>query len=234
VTHETIATHDQAHTLSSRLRTETKAAHTAAERSGIMRQLLRGTISRNDYVRLLRNLEVLYEALEFGLAQHAHHPALAPVEWHGVLRAQALRSDIAALESSDADKHADKPGDDITPAARAYAAHLQSLAEHNPTSLLIHAYLRYLGDMYGGQIIARIVAEKVLPGTSALAFYSFAQVPDANAFMNMFREVLDSAPATAAHADTLVQEAQYGYELHAKLFQELADSTESAEENDAD
>ncbi|MGV3707876.1 MAG: heme oxygenase (biliverdin-producing) [Gemmatimonas sp.] len=205
-------------TLSERLRTETKAAHTAAERSGIMQHLLRGTIDEHDYVRLLRNLEVLYEALESGLARQAHHPVLAGIDWQGVFRAQSLRQDIAALTGT---AHA-RSDEAIVPATRVYAAHLDSLSADNPSRLMIHAYLRYLGDLYGGQIIARIVREKVLPNTTALTFYSFAGVPDTHAFMRTFRDALDAAPASARHADELVDEAQYGYQLHAQLFEELA------------
>ena len=67
--------------LSHRLRAETKEAHTTAERSGLMRDLLRGTIALPAYVLLLQNLAALYEAMEAELHRNAAHPALKGVEW---------------------------------------------------------------------------------------------------------------------------------------------------------
>src|SRR4051812_17642490 len=54
--------------LSKRLRSETKDLHTAAERSGVMRTLARGQLTRRGYVALLANLAEIYRALETELS----------------------------------------------------------------------------------------------------------------------------------------------------------------------
>ncbi|MCK7500861.1 MAG: biliverdin-producing heme oxygenase [Comamonadaceae bacterium] len=40
----------------------------------------------------------------------------------------------------------------------AYVARLRWLDRHDPGRLLAHAYVRYLGDLSGGQVVQRIVA----------------------------------------------------------------------------
>ncbi len=48
----------------------TKALHVEAERTGIIRDLLRAEASRDGYILLLRNLLPAYRAMEQGLERH--------------------------------------------------------------------------------------------------------------------------------------------------------------------
>ena len=208
--------------LSHRLRAETREAHTTAERSGIMRDLLRGTIAVPAYVSLLHNLAALYETLEAELDRNCTLPALSGVEWSSVRRFAALQNDIKQLTNG-SPLAKNTALDDIAPSTREYVRHLRDLGAHHPTLLFPHAYLRYLGDMYGGQIIKRIVLEKVIPDVpGAVSFYEFDQIENLHAFMVTFREAMDSIPLTSNDADRMVSEAQLGYELHARIFEELA------------
>lgn len=223
--------------LSERLRTETKDVHTAAERSGIMRQLLRGEISVASYVALLGNLAALYEALESALARHAAHDSLRAIEWHRLARLPTLRHDMAALSaglSVGMEGREDAPQGSgaewaLAPATREYVAHLHRLSDQHPERLWAHAYLRYLGDMYGGQIIKRLVLASVAGGDArAVSFYEFAEIDDLAAFLTAFRVALDDAPLHPTTPDAMVAEARFGYELHARMFTELATPDQAA------
>ena len=63
-------------TLAQRLKAETRALHTAAERSRFMSVLLRGQMGRAPCCALLRNLHSIYAALEPALARRALHPVI--------------------------------------------------------------------------------------------------------------------------------------------------------------
>lgn len=198
--------------LSHRLRAETKDAHTAAERSGIMRSLLRGTLARPQYVALLQNLAELYDALETEIDRHGDHPALADVQWSQLRRGPALHEDIARLSDGAADA-------EISPVTREYVDHLHSLGNTAPELLFAHAYLRYLGDLYGGQIIRRIVQDKM--HLDAVAFYDFENIENLDAFKHTFRNAIDAINPSIANPDKMVAEAMLGYVLHARLFKSL-------------
>lgn len=62
--------------LALRLRSETRALHTSAERIAFMRTLLRGRMLLHAYVALRRNLHAIYAALEPALLHHALRPAI--------------------------------------------------------------------------------------------------------------------------------------------------------------
>ncbi len=207
--------------LAARLRAGTRAMHVAAERSGVMRQLLVDrALTRAAYVALLRSLHAIYAALEGELVRHAAHPAVAPVWFPEIARADRLASDLETLHGPDW-------RGSVAPAAAAghYAERLRSLGDDAPELLAAHAYVRYMGDLSGGQLLAPLVATAVgLAPNAGLSFYDFAALGDVGAFKHRFRTALDSLPAAGAAADRLVDEANHAFALHVRLFDELAQS----------
>ncbi len=203
--------------LSQRLRAETKDAHVLAERSGIMHSLLRGTITRDAYLALLRNLAEIYRPLEEELDRHAGHPALVGIDLDALRRLGPLERDIAALGGDRADA-----APTAQPATRDYAARLRELGDSSPELLLAHAYVRYMGDLSGGLMLKRIVAKTFgLGDDGGLAFYTFPRIDDPVAFKHAFRDALDAAALVVESPDAIVREAQYGFALHERLFREL-------------
>ena len=224
--------------LPDRLRSETRALHTAAERSRFMNALLRGRMQRPAYCALLRNLQAIYAALEPALAAHAAHaviaPLLAPAAWQALWRRAALAADLQQLHGADwAESIA------LQPAAVRYVERLHELDARQPELLLAHAYVRYLGDLSGGQMLGRIVSASVvasLPvnmtvtaaatagttGTAGIAFYDFGDAAQTLALTQALRAGLGTVVVDAATADALVGEARLAFELHSALFDELA------------
>lgn len=204
--------------LSARLRQETKAAHTRAERSGIMRAFLTGQLPAESYVALLANLHTVYSALETGLTAQAAHPHVAPLYDPALHRVAALEADLTLLAGADwASRY--RP----TAAAEAYAARITELARTAPLGLVAHAYTRYLGDLSGGQILKRMVAP-ILKRTdgAGTAFYDFPGIPDPDAFKQRWRAALDALPLSAGEADFVVAEALGAFDANGAVFEALA------------
>jgi heme oxygenase len=201
--------------LSRRLRDETRELHTAAERSGVMHRLLRGRLSRPAYVALLENLAELYRALEHALDRNRENGALSWLDLGALRRIDALESDIGVW------RRAGDPADTIRPATREYVDRLRGIAAEAPELLLAHAYVRYLGDLSGGQLLRPIV-ERTLGAEAegGTAFYVFADIDDVARFKEGFRANLD-AIRDPSLADRLIAEAKGAFVLHERLFREL-------------
>lgn len=202
--------------LAARLKRDTRELHTQAERSGLMAGLLRGRISRPAYCALLRNLQPIYAALEAGLDAGPEHPGL----WGPQLRRlPAIEQDLTLLH----------PGDwrselAIEPATAAYVQRLRALAAGQPALLLAHAYLRYLGDLHGGQMLARIVRQCfALDGEPGCAFYSFGDAAQVERLKRDFRAGLDAlgGQLTPPQQAAFVAEACEAFRLHQQLFEQL-------------
>ncbi len=215
-------------TLSARLRAQTKALHVQAERTGIMAHLLRGRATLPAYAALLVSLQEIYIALEDGLATQGADPVIGPLLVPGFARASALAADLRALSAT---------GVALPPAAaeaRSYAAHLRELTRIDPPRLLAHAWLRYLGDLNGGQIIGGIVRDSLGLPAGAAQFYEFPALANPMASAGAWRVALDAAPLTPAMHDAIVDEACDGFRRHIRLFESLAPTVGASTQDAAD
>ena len=196
------------------LRTATWPQHRTVEQSPFVQALLRSQLDRAAYCLLLRSLHEIYAALERNLAQQSAHRALGIVDAKHLFRRQALAEDLEFLYG---------PGwqDELAPQATAsrYSRHLDEIARTRPELLLAHAYVRYLGDLSGGQALKRVVARSLaLPDSTGTRFYEFG---DAAGLAREFRARLVAvADESARHAD-VVAEACAAFDLHEQLFDEL-------------
>ncbi len=213
--------------LPERLRLETRDLHTLSERSGVMASLITGRLARGDYLALMRNLHAIYAALEAALNRHLDEPALAVLGTPALHREAALASDLSALCGPDW-----RVALPLALATQAYVDRLQALAEKTPLLLVAHAYVRYLGDLHGGQMLKRLVARSLAavgggatPGAAtvhATRFYEFGSDDEVLALRLAFRSGLARIAVDTATADRLVAEARWAFEQHVALFNELA------------
>lgn len=201
-------------TLPERLRLGTREQHRQAERSGLMARMLAGRIDAASYAALLCNLHALYTALEDALRAAAADPCVQRLPMAGLWRAPALAADLQAL--SPPLRQALQPS---TPALD-YAAHLQALPAAAPQHLVAHAYLRYLGDLHGGQVLQRQVLQALGPG-APVGFYDFGPPAQVAALRQAFRDALAAMPVAGAEVDAMVDEARWGFMQHQRIFEAL-------------
>jgi heme oxygenase (biliverdin-producing, ferredoxin) len=203
--------------LAQRLRLETRALHGQAEASALMRALIAGNIERGPYVALLHNLRALYAALETALAQHRADPRLRFATAPALLRTARIEQDLEALAPPDA------PPNPLAEATQAYVQHLHTLAAREPLRLVAHAYVRYLGDLYGGQQLARGLRERLgLQGDAGTRFYDFGSPAQAQALRLGLRASLDAVQPSPAESDAIVDEACAAFRRHIALFEQLS------------
>lgn len=207
--------------LPERLRLETRELHAASERSGVMAALLQGRLQRRAYAALLRNLHALYAALESGLAAHQADAVIGGLHLPRLFRAAALASDLELLQG--AGWRDQLP---IEPAAAGYVQRLQALEASGSPALVAHAYVRYLGDLHGGQILKRLVARQLaLPEGRGTDFYDFGAEEQVLALRQHLRQTLAALRPGEAGQDLIVAEARWSFQQHIHLFEELSRRT---------
>jgi heme oxygenase (biliverdin-producing, ferredoxin) len=184
----------------------TKTLHVEAERTGIIRDLLRGEASRDGYILLLRNLLPAYLAMEQGLERHRASPHLGQLAAYGLDRAGAIEADLDSL--CGARWSQDIP---LLAAGEFYAGRIAKAAEGDGARLIAHAYARYLGDLSGGQILHRLLARSLRLRPSELAFYDFPRFSDLEALKTDYRQALDRAGALFPDADAIVEEGALAF-----------------------
>ena len=172
------------------LREITQERHMAVELLPFIQYLLKGNITTDHYVIYLAEMTAIYRHLE-QLAQ-----ATGLFEGLGDLpRTARMQEDLDELA----------PGyqSELLPSTKAYLAHLDAVAQSDhPEQLFAHVYVRHMGDLYGGKLIARGV-----PGTGR--WYQFENRAELAKTFNE-RVTLD-----------LADEALVSFDHYANIFQEL-------------
>lgn len=201
------------------LKNGTKASHQEAERVHFIHEFVKGNISRESYCKLLVNLRYVYQVMEELWDRHWEHPLLEPLYFPEELsRTSSLEADC---EFFGIDLSLQLP----SKATLAYATQLRTVADSSPELLLAHAYVRYLGDLSGGQVLkkAAIRGLRLTADGNGTQFYEFSRIPgkDFKKFKDMYRARMDTLPVDAAQLEDLVDEANLAFKLNMEIFTEL-------------
>lgn len=200
------------------LRHSTHSLHLEAEKTGIISQLLRGQATQQGYALLLRNLLPAYERMEGAFERQRLRPGLRLIAQPALYRANAIRADLRALSGPDWESRLRE-----LPSAQLYAARVDAAARGTGARLIAHAYVRYLGDLSGGQILKRLLARSLdLPG-DALSFYDFEGGDTPDAVKSQYRAAIDNAALEIGGVQEVIDEAAEVFRLNINLSQEVMD-----------
>ncbi|MEV8145905.1 biliverdin-producing heme oxygenase [Specibacter sp. NPDC078709] len=214
--------------LSEELKTHTAAAHSAAEDSSFVAELMGGTLDAAALVSLLDQSLVIYRALENALAAHADHPQLGAFIDPKLARVAALEADMAFHHGADWEAQLADGRIEIVPATRAYADALENLGAESIEFLLAHHYVRYMGDLSGGQIIQRLVQRHYGIADEGLNFYTFPEIEKPKPYKDGYRNLMDTTDFTREQKDTILAHAADSFELNRAVFVDLGAARKAA------
>jgi len=198
--------------LSSVLKEETHRLHVQAERTGIVADMLRGCASRSSYALYLRNLWPAYQQLELGLERHRLTAAVGELALGEVYRSSALDADLTWLWGDDW-----ASGLALLPAGRRYADRVAAAADGAGEALIGHAYVRYFGDLNGGQALKRLLAKSLDLPAECLSFYDFPTIDDLGAFRRSYREALDRSAGRVLRREAVIEAALEAFAINIEI-----------------
>lgn len=208
---------DVQETFSARIRRRTQGAHAGAEGDGLMQALFRGELTTSDLVAMTTAHWFVYQALEESATDLANDPLAGPLVFDALRRLPGLAADLEYLLGPDW-----RTGLSPSPVTARYADRIRRSSRDHPGGYLAHAYTRYLGDLSGGQMIARrLVSHFGLVDGQGVQFYNFKDLGSPGDFKKNFRILLDDAQLTETEQDAVIAEVLVAYELNVALFDEL-------------
>jgi heme oxygenase len=168
----------------------TKENHTNAERQAFVKVLFSGSIDPKLYATYLKNQHPQYEILEVCAMPHGLLTGLPDIR-----RAPAINADFVELWGEDTTMPK------MCPVVKDYMDHIMSIKD-DPKKLMAHIYVRHMGDLAGGQMIA-----KKVPGSG-----KYYQFEDPEALKIAIRERLD---------DSMADEAKVCFDFATRFFKEM-------------
>ncbi len=180
------------------LREHTNLKHREVEATPFVQYLLSGNITKEHYTVFLYEFRTIYEVIERENARHGYLKGL-----EGIERATAIEKDLYELSLSHF--HG------LMPSTKEYLSHITNLSQNKKKKHLLfaHVYVRHMGDLYGGKLIARLV-----PGTGRM--YMFDDRPG---LIKTFNERLTV---------DLADEANLAFDHFIKIFNDLTEYTKHA------
>lgn len=202
--------------LAERIKTQTDAAHRRTEQSRFVGDLLGGKLTAAAHAALIAQTYLVYRTLEEAGRAHADHPVVAPFLGDELLRTAALEADLEFLLGADW-----RTKVTASPATQRYVDRLNEVAFDSAAGFVAHHYIRYLGDLSGGQIIRRMLERAYGYTTDGLRFYIFDRIDKPKPYKDAYRAKLDNAPLSAADQQQLIDEVNLAYALNEALFADL-------------
>ena len=210
-------TSQQSQTLGQRLRklhAHIGKAHHQAEGMEFSRALLEGRATPLQLAGLLRALLPAYTLLEQEAPDLATALGATNIPWSDLARRHALEHDLKQLAAL--------PATPASAAAASWLEQIKLLARQAPHRLMAHVYVRYGGDLSGGQQLGG-QANAILSrhGLSALKFWSFEQ--EIPALKKALHDGFEQMDLSEAEEEELLDEAVAAFKLTQKLLAELAE-----------
>lgn len=205
------------------VRARTAERHSKAEHSTFMSDLMEGSLDAAAYTQLLTQYEYIYEALE-SVAHRFRQlddELTRPFNQPGLDRLASIRHDLRQLR---------KPGDAMPPCLTSTNDYVERIRQTaaSPERFLAHHYLRYLGDLSGGQAVAALMERHYGVSSEGLSMYRFEELPKPKIFKDQYRTLLDEAPMSEEQHQAFLDEAVLGFDLNARVFDDLAAHRERA------
>ena len=201
------------------LKDSTREAHDRAEHSTFMSDLMEGKLTANAFIALQQQSWLMYSALEEAVARVRETGYAADLLDPVLDRTASLSADLEQLTGPDwRDKIV------ALPATSDYVARLNDIRDTaDGVRLIAHHYVRYLGDLSGGQVIARMVQRHYGVDPQALSFYRFAGVEKLKPYKDAYRAKLDSLQLDDAQRSRLLTEAGEAFIFNHNMFTDLGE-----------
>ncbi len=202
--------------LSKRIREDTKEVHEHAEHAPFIQDLLGGRLGLEGYAKLVVQHLAIYTELEAAVGANID-AVVGEFLAKELSRVDALRADLDYLESVGISTALP-----VLPATQRYCEHIRAACFQRPSALLAHHYVRYLGDLSGGMIVARVLRRHLdLPDGEGTSFYNFPDLPSPREFKIRYRTLLDELPWDDAERDALIAEVHAAYQFNAEILYSL-------------
>ena len=194
----------------------TRKSHSIAQNTAFVSGFFKGLSTREAYRSLLTSLYFVYTSMEDSFDSTSEQ-CVAALDDKELRRVEALERDMDYFYGSEW-RGIIQP----SPATQAYVSRIQEVAEKSPYLLIAHQYTRYLGDLFGGQMMSGMASRSLdLEDGQGVAFYQFEDIPGTKDFITDWYCRLNDLSLTDEQKKEIVDEANFVFDLNIGILEEL-------------
>lgn len=201
----------------------TRKSHSVAESTQFVTGFFKGLGDKKSFSELATSLYFIYDAMEtaFDAMEDGN---VKQLDFPELRRLPALQNDMEFFFGPQWQESI-KP----SPATIRYCDQIRRVAAEDPYLLIGHQYSRYVGDLFGGQMMGGMAVRTLgLKEGTGTAFYVFKDIPDSKAFIQKWYSTLNDLELNQAQKKAIVDEANVVFRLNIDVFEELGGSPVTA------
>lgn len=205
--------------LAYQLDTGTRQSHSVAQNSAFVTGFFKGLSTRGAYSKLLTSLYFVYVAMEEAFDTTSEE-TVQNMEFVELRRVAAISEDMEYFYGAGWENKIVP-----SPAARKYVERVAEVARNEPKLLIAHQYTRYLGDLFGGQMMGGMASRSLnLDDGKGVSFYTFDKIDNNIDFITNWYKRLNELDLTDAEKEMIVDEANLVFQLNIDILEELEGS----------
>lgn len=198
----------------------TRKSHSMAQNTSFVGGFFKGIGTKDAFSKLVTSLYFVYKAQEEAF-DNINNEAVKSLDYKELRRVSSLEKDMHFFYGDDWQSK-------IQPsiAAKKYVARIEEITNSEESQLLIaHQYTRYLGDLFGGQMMGGMAMKSLgLKEGEGTSFYNFNDIPDTSSFIDIWYTNLNKLDLTLEQKNAIVEEANYVFDLNIEILEELEGS----------
>ena len=196
----------------------TRKSHSVAENTAFVTGFFRGIATKAAFSQLVTSLYFVYVAMEDAF-DVSTDPSVRALDYPALRRKAALEEDMAYYFGDDW-RSTVRP----SVATAKYVRRVEEVAAKDPYLLVAHMYTRYLGDLFGGQMMGGMARRSLdLDDGAGTRFYEFDEIPTSSTktFIEEWYEQLNTLELSDAQKEAIVHEGNLVFALNIEVFEEL-------------
>lgn len=201
----------------------TRKSHSVAENTAFVTGFFKGLSTKQSYGALLTSLYYVYSAMEESFDK-TDEVVVKSLDDNELRRVASLEKDLEYF-------YGQEWSTKLRPsrATTKYVERVREVAKNKPYLLVAHQYTRYLGDLFGGQMMGGMATRSLnLDKGKGVAFYTFEDIPKVKDFITDWYRRLNKLDLTEAQKQEIVDEANLVFYLNIEIFEELEGSAVGA------
>jgi len=197
----------------------TRKSHSMAENTAFVTGFFKGLSTKESYRELLTSLYFVYSAMERAFDE-CELEEVQRLDDEELRRIENLSLDMSYFYGDGWESRISQ-----SPYTRKYVERIEAVARDKPYLLIAHQYTRYLGDLFGGQMMSGMASKSLnLSDGKGVDFYKFDRIDNTKDYITDWYRRLNSLELNPKQKEEIVDEANYVFELNIGILQELEGS----------
>ena len=201
--------------LITKIRKNTGALHSAAEHSGILKRIVDGNASIDDYIEYLFNLSAMYKVIEETIENNKDNEVVKQFATPELYRYKLIEKDLEYFLGEKSNKY------ELLASTVAFVQKIKEIGSTNPELIVAYAYTRFIADLFGGRTFVSLLGVNYKVSVEGLNYYNCDGIKNIRAYVMNYATKINSINLSSELEEKLIVEVSNAYIYNLAISQEL-------------